>query len=172
MPTCRGGQVAGYKLCFSPPQWKSATFLIRQMSDTWQNCHQDSPTVVILTIFSPCSCTDTFAMSQKTTQFWCLVSWNGFSCEGLFHCFLLRGILNAGLCIVPEQFFCSMVGWILSWWGRLLLWSSAISMAWCASSAAMFGCVVHILVTFTWMLAPKVSSLFLSQWLPTHCSEF
>lgn len=44
VPTYWGGQVAGQMPSSSAPQWKISTFLTGQMSDTWQDCHPDSPT--------------------------------------------------------------------------------------------------------------------------------
>lgn len=43
-PTYGGGQLAGQMPSSSAPHWKISTFLTGQMSDTWQDCHPDSPT--------------------------------------------------------------------------------------------------------------------------------
>ncbi len=48
-PTYWGGQVAGQMPSSSAPQWKISTFLTGQMSDTWQDCHPDSPAESLLT---------------------------------------------------------------------------------------------------------------------------
>lgn len=42
-PTYQGGQVAGQMPSSSAPQWKISTFLTGHMSDTWQDCYQESP---------------------------------------------------------------------------------------------------------------------------------